>query len=164
MVKYKNKYNAMVEGYFKKLDESKDSDLVQLFKDREIAETNKAIEKLHAKRAQAGENWAEITVLDREIKQLEEELRGWTQSQDFQEWALYCKTHYEKYKRHKKTTEELQNKISLFDEENDNRKQLEKKLKESKKQEEEEKRHAEIDLRNYLDSQVRLDLLAYPRG
>ena len=157
----------MVEGYFKKLDESKEGDLVQLFRDRAIAETNKEIEKLRAKRAQAqaGENWAAIDELDGEIEQLEQDLMAETQSKDFQEWALYCKTHYEEYKRHKKTTEHLQNKISLIeDEENDNRKQLEKELKESKKLEEEEKRHAEIDLRNYLDSQVRLDLLAYPRG
>jgi predicted nucleic acid-binding Zn-ribbon protein len=189
MVKTKNKYNALEDGYFKKLEETDDAEIVQLFRKREKTtietltaqkkelevELHKMMNMVDTKRA------ADLQI---KIEEMEEKIQersnilyrpfiyGW---ESFDSYALYCKASHREYKDLKIKCSELEHELDEIENELDRdegerggkKEELENKkeeLEETKREAQIAKSNSTIDLKNYLRSQVRPDLLACPRG
>ena len=150
----------MVDGYFKKLGETTEEGYLKLHKHRQLAIVQ-ALEaqklKLNKKYNQTPSDvlWNQITVLEKKI----------TYEQDLSKnayYALFCKHQYDEYTRLKIENIEIQDWIDLNEGNEDMKQELLHNLKSSKRREEEAKKAAEIDLRQYLDSQVRPECVHTP--
>jgi hypothetical protein len=144
----------MVDGYFKKLEETSEEEFKKLWRERELAQK----EALEAKKQDLEKKFEETPSvhLQNQIAVLERDIIYQKRLMVDEGYALYCKNAYGEYKKIKKKSIELQNQIDLIEDEKDEkRKKFVQELNYLKREEESAKREAEIDLRGYLDSQVR---------
>jgi hypothetical protein len=158
MVKARNKFNALVDGYLKTLGNTSEEDIVTFRQRREEA----TIAALKLKLGKTKDESSVSMELQEEIKYHEEILekpKGW---ESFNDYVLADKAAHGKYVRLQKKCGKLEKKLKKLDiiKDHDQRTRLNEKLKKIRLQAERHKWDATGNLKQYVSSQVRPDLLA----
>jgi hypothetical protein len=170
LVKSKNKFTALQDAYFTKLEETPNTAIVQLYRQRE--ETK--LEALEAEKEQLEQqkmNFEGTTRANDLQKKIEKKvarinnLRDRLHDPSFEENSLFCKNALQKYKKIRDEQSQLETELELALENEpadapNKKNELEIKKREAQK----EKDLSTIDLKIYIKSQVRPDLLACPWG
>jgi hypothetical protein len=169
MVKSKNKYNALEDAYFKKLETTQDTAIVALYKQREKTK----IQALEAKKQQWDselqkmnmEDTTRAKILQEKIIEANAQIREYKERVDdpgFEERSLSCKRFLQDYKTLKNEQSELEVELEALENEPAEAKKQE--IERIKRKAQLAKKQSTSDLTDYIRSQVRPELLACLRG